>query len=173
MEEIRKSTEGHDLSEEEVVRIRREVAETLRPHFVFNTMNGIRYLIRTEPDKAYTAIYDLAKYMQENLDKAVIGGEIPLEEELSYAKSYLNLEQMQRRKLNVKWSVQDADGYVPCGCISEAVVTLLKKDPESARQERTLSVEKVANEKKIKIFVAETGMETEILVSGEDDKRSV
>lgn len=170
MEEVKKSTEGYEVSEEEVTRIKRETAEELRPHFVFNMMNVIRYLIRTDPDKAYTAIYDLAKYMQGNLDKVVSGGDILLQEELTHARAYLNLEQVQRRKLSVKWNVQETDGYVPRGSIIEALTALLKQDPESGRQERTLSVEYIPGEKKIKVFIAETGMEAEIFVDRRDDR---
>lgn len=79
--------------------MKKQDVEELRPHFIFNAMNTIRFLIRKDPDAAYARLYDLARYMRENLDKAVSGGDITLEEELTYANSYLQLEQMMRKSL--------------------------------------------------------------------------
>lgn len=159
----------NELPEVEAVRIRKEVVEKLRPHFVFNTMNVLRYLVRTDPDTAYTALYDLARFMQGNIEKAFSGGRILLREELNFACSYLNLEQIQRRKLTVKWNIQDEEGYIARGSISTAVAEIFRNDPEIGRQERTLSVEKLTKDENIKIFVDETGVEVEIPVSGRDD----
>lgn len=144
--------------------MKKQDVEELRPHFIFNAMNAIRFLIRNDPDAAYARLYDLARYMRENLDKAVSEGDITLEEELTYANSYLQLEQMMRKKLSVKWDVQDGSGTVPRGCISEAVSELLKADIEANRQERTLTVQRSVNEKQITIFIVETGEKVTLFV---------
>lgn len=159
----------HKVSEEETVRIRREVVEELRPHFVFNTMNVLRYLVRTDPDKAYMALYDLARFMRGSVEKIIPGGMISLKEELAYARSYLNLEQIQRRLLTVEWNVQDEEGDILSGSISAAAAELLRNDPEFNKQERTLSVEKNRNDNTIKIFVDQTGEGVEIPVSVRDE----
>lgn len=152
---------------------KRAVIEGLRTHFVFNSINVIRYLVRTDPDKAYTALYDLAQFIRERVESTVTEGMIPLSDELSYARSYLNLEQVQRRLLIVKWTVQDEEGYVPCGSISTTVAQLLKNDPESNRKARTLTLETNVNEKKVRIYIGETGEKAEIPVSGRDEQLSV
>ena len=63
----------------------------MEPHFVFNALNTIASLVRTEPDRARSLVLAFADYVRSKLARA--GDFITLEEELRHVQSYLDLEQ--------------------------------------------------------------------------------
>jgi two-component system sensor histidine kinase AlgZ len=86
----------------------------IRPHFLFNSLNAVLSLIRTEPKRAETALEDMAdlfrSVMVDNRDL------IPLADEIALCKQYLNLETLRLGdRLRVKWHVANmpADALVP------------------------------------------------------------
>lgn len=64
----------------------------IHPHFLFNSLNSISILCRTDPSKARNLLLKLSSFLRGNLQgaKAML---IPLEKELENVKSYLSLEQ--------------------------------------------------------------------------------
>lgn len=59
----------------------------LDPHFLFNSLNALSYLVRADADKAYRFVHKLSnvfKYLLLNKQKALV----PLEEELAYLDDY-------------------------------------------------------------------------------------
>ncbi len=66
----------------------------LNPHFLFNSLNSIRALIDIEPYRAQENITKLSNLLRKSL---IIGSEqlVPLEEELSIVRDYLDLEKVR------------------------------------------------------------------------------
>jgi LytS/YehU family sensor histidine kinase len=63
----------------------------MEPHFVFNSLNTIASLVRTEPDRARSLVLAFADYVRSKLARPA--GFVTLEEELRHVQSYLDLEQ--------------------------------------------------------------------------------
>jgi signal transduction histidine kinase len=63
----------------------------MEPHFVFNALNTIASLIRTDPDRARDLVRAFADYTRWKLSRP--GELVTLEEELHHVQSYLDLEQ--------------------------------------------------------------------------------
>jgi two-component system sensor histidine kinase AlgZ len=78
----------------------------IRPHFLFNSMNTIAALIRTEPDHAEEAVEDLS-----DLFRASLGQNsqlISLSEEVQIARRYLHIEQLRLGdRLKVEWHLDE------------------------------------------------------------------
>ena len=77
----------------------------LQPHFLFNTLNAISVLITHHPDNARRMISKLAEMLRITLES---GGkhEVPLEQELVFLKSYLDIEQTRfEDRLTVKLQI--------------------------------------------------------------------
>ena len=78
----------------------------IRPHFLFNSMNTIASLTRSDPQRAEEAIEDLADLLRANL-----GGpkdRTTLKDELEIAAIYQRIEKLRLGdRLNVRWNVQD------------------------------------------------------------------
>jgi two-component system sensor histidine kinase AlgZ len=76
----------------------------IRPHFVFNTLNIIASLTRSDPKKAETAIEDMAELFRMMLSQDE--NLVPVKNEIDVANKYLALEQLRLdSRLQVQWDV--------------------------------------------------------------------
>lgn len=74
----------------------------IRPHFIFNSLNTIASLTRSQPALAEELIEDLADLFRVNLSNSASLS--TLEEELALARRYLKIEQYRLgERLRVKW----------------------------------------------------------------------
>lgn len=79
----------------------------VRPHFLFNSMNTIAGLCRTDPAKAEAITLHLADLFRATF---ATGASHPLAEELDLARSYLEIEQTRfGQRLQVEWQVPTDD----------------------------------------------------------------
>lgn len=69
----------------------RALQAQINPHFLFNTINTIAMLIRTDPAKARELLREFAAFYRRMLEDNE--GLIPLRQELEYALTYLRFEQ--------------------------------------------------------------------------------
>jgi len=84
----------------------RALQARIRPHFLFNSMNTIALLTRTDPERAEEAVEDLADLFRANLSEART--KISLKEELEIARIYQRIEQLRLgERLKVKWLVAE------------------------------------------------------------------
>jgi two-component system sensor histidine kinase AlgZ len=86
----------------------------IRPHFLFNSMNTIAALTRTNPSRAEEAVQDLADLFRANLNEK--RNEIRLAEEIDVARTYQRMEQLRLGdRLTVEWKIDalPANALVP------------------------------------------------------------
>ena len=81
----------------------------IRPHFLFNSINAVLSLVRSEPRRAETALEDMADLfrvlMADNRDLA------PLQNEIELCRQYLSLEQLRLgERLQLDWHVDNMPG---------------------------------------------------------------
>jgi two-component system sensor histidine kinase AlgZ len=82
----------------------RALQARIRPHFLFNSLNTIAALTRSEPARAEEAIEDLADLFRVSLSEA--RAQITLREELEVARLYQRMEQLRLgARLQVRWRV--------------------------------------------------------------------
>ena len=78
----------------------------IRPHFLFNSMNTIASLTRTDPRQAEEAVEDLSDLLRANLGSS--GDRTSLKEELEVAAIYQRIEKLRLGdRLSVRWDVSD------------------------------------------------------------------
>lgn len=78
----------------------------IRPHFLFNSMNTIASLTRSQPELAESITEDLADLFRVSLSDARHLS--TLEEEIDLAKRYLNIEsQRLGERLQVEWQLEE------------------------------------------------------------------
>lgn len=77
----------------------------LHPHFLFNTLHGVATLIDSDAPCAKAMIVKLSSLLRTSLDRDSTDL-IPLEEELKFAREYLDLEKMRfGSRLNIRWFI--------------------------------------------------------------------
>jgi two-component system sensor histidine kinase AlgZ len=87
----------------------------IRPHFLFNSMNTIASLTRTDPARAEQAIEDLADLFRASLHDAHT--QISLKEEIEIARTHERIEQLRLgNRLRVEWEIDGLPlrAQVPC-----------------------------------------------------------
>jgi two-component system LytT family sensor kinase len=85
-----------DLREEEILRLATEaelrtLQAQLNPHFLFNALNTLGYLMRAAPERAMTTLLDLTHLLRAVL-KRVTGDFVTLGQEMELVESYLAIE---------------------------------------------------------------------------------
>jgi len=76
----------------------------IRPHFLFNSMNTIASLTRTDPRRAEEAVEDLADLFRASLSDS--GRLLSLKEELELSRIYQRIEMLRLgERLSVRWDV--------------------------------------------------------------------
>jgi two-component system sensor histidine kinase AlgZ len=86
----------------------------IRPHFLFNSMNTIAALTRSNPARAEEAVQDLADLFRANLSEK--RNQIRLAEEIDVARTYQRMEQLRLgNRLVVDWKIDALpnDALVP------------------------------------------------------------
>jgi two-component system, LytTR family, sensor histidine kinase AlgZ len=86
----------------------------IRPHFLFNSINAVLSLIRSQPKRAETALEDMADLfrvlMAENREL------VPLAQEIALCHQYLDLEKLRLEdRLKITWQINDmpSDAMIP------------------------------------------------------------
>lgn len=86
----------------------------IRPHFLFNSLNAVLSLVRSDPRRAEHALENMA-----DLFRALMGNAsqlAPLEDEVALTRAYLELEQLRLGdRLQVAWHINKmpADALIP------------------------------------------------------------
>lgn len=76
----------------------------IRPHFLFNSMNAIASLTRSDPARAEEAVQDLSDLFRANLSEK--RNTIKLAEEIEVARTYQRIEQLRLgERLQVVWQI--------------------------------------------------------------------
>jgi two-component system, LytTR family, sensor histidine kinase AlgZ len=86
----------------------------IRPHFLFNSINAVLSLVRSDPKRAETALLDMADLfrvlMRDNREL------VPIADEIELCRQYLELEKLRlSERLTVEWHLNNmpADALVP------------------------------------------------------------
>lgn len=78
----------------------------IRPHFLFNTMNTIASLTRTDPRQAEEAVEDLSDLLRASLSST--RDRSSLKEELEVAAIYQRIEKLRLgERLNIRWNINE------------------------------------------------------------------
>jgi two-component system sensor histidine kinase AlgZ len=127
----------------------------IRPHFLFNSMNTIAALTRSDPVLAEEAVEDLADLFRANLRET--RSQIPLKEELEVARLYQRIEQLRLgSRLEVRWDIQELplDMLVPSLVVQPLLENAIYHGIEPLPEGGTVTISGVRTEKAIELRVS-------------------
>jgi len=83
----------------------RALQAQVNPHFLFNAMNTIVSLIRTNPNRARSLLVSLANFIRQNVESST-EGMVTLQKEVELIQSYLLIEEARfSDRIKVKYSI--------------------------------------------------------------------
>ena len=86
----------------------------IRPHFINNALNTIISISRNDPDRARSLLVEFSKYLRSCYDFDNLEDTIPLENELTYVRSYLLLEKARfQDRLNIEYDIDNISISIP------------------------------------------------------------
>lgn len=86
----------------------------IRPHFLFNTINAVLSIVRTDPRRAETVLEDMADLFR--MAMAEPREQVPLSREVELAQQYLAIEALRLgERLKVAWDIREmpSDAFIP------------------------------------------------------------
>lgn len=136
-----------------------QLKNQLNPHFLFNSLNGIRALITLNPIDAKNAITNLSELLRSTLKSGKLD-KINLSDEIKMVENYLDLEQMRfEDRLNVTWNIEIKNNaiQIPPFTLQLLVENAIKHgvSASTSRGEITIDIREQADN--IQISVKNTG----------------
>ena len=129
----------------------------INPHFLFNVLNTMTSLIRTNPEKAREVTIDLSNYLRYNLDNNVKS--VELIKELNQVNTYIKIEKVRfGNKLNIIYDVDESlyNFQIPSLIIQPLVENSIKHGILKKRDNGC-----------VKIIIKKIGKDIEVII--EDD----
>lgn len=99
----------------------------IQPHFLYNALNTIKYLIKRDPKTAEKAVISFSKYLRGNMDSITKKTPIPFSEELEHIKNYCDIELLRfGDKLEIIYDTEFVEFNVPSLTIQPLVENAIK-----------------------------------------------
>lgn len=160
-QELRLAENERRLAEKE-----RDLAESrismtlsqLQPHFLYNVLNTIYHLCGRDPKLAQEAVEKFAEYLRNNMKSLEQREPIPFEEEYQHIQTYLALEKMRFRTLEVIYDIDFVAFMVPPLSIQPLVENTVKHGVTKKRGGGTVTISTRETEDAYLVIVADTGV---------------
>ena len=99
----------------------------IQPHFLYNALNTIKYLIKRDPKTAEKAVISFSKYLRGNMESITQKTPIPFSEELEHIKNYCDIELLRfGDKLEIVYDTEFVEFNVPSLTIQPLVENAIK-----------------------------------------------
>lgn len=130
----------------------------MRPHFIYNAMTSIYYMVDADPQAAKDAIRNFSRYLQRNFSAVVKTEQIPFEEELAHTKAYLAVEHARfRERLEVTYDTPHTIFHLPPLTLEPIVENAVKHGMDPDRDTLHILIRTRAMENGSEITVVNDG----------------
>ena len=131
----------------------------MRPHFIFNTLNTIYHLCEIDPDRARSTISSFSEYLRNNIDTLGQSEMIFFEKELSFVKTYLDIEKVRfDDELEIAFDIAVTNFKLPVLTVQPLVENAVKHGTSKKEGTASLTVSTRETEEAYVITVSDTGV---------------
>ena len=144
----------------------------INPHFLFNVLNTMTSLIRTNPEKAREVTIDLSNYLRYNLDNNLKS--VELIKELNQIDTYIKIEKSRfGEKLNIIYDVDESlyNFQIPSLIIQPLVENSIKHGILKKRDKGFVKIIVKKIDKDIEVAIEDDGVGIEQAVIDNLDKK--
>lgn len=134
----------------------------LKPHFLFNTLNMVDFLIHTEPKKAIETVSKLEELIKSTFDQNQ-PNTCTIEAEIVFLKKYLDIEKSRfNDRLIVEFNIEKETDKIriPCYIIQPLVENSIKHAVSKSLRLSTITISSRLSGKQLVIEVSDDGQET-------------
>lgn len=139
----------------------------IRPHFLFNCINAVLSLIRSQPKRAETALEDMADLfrvlMADNRDL------VPLAQEIALCRQYLALEKLRMEdRLMVNWQIGDMppDAMIPPLILQPLIENAVYHGIEPLANGGTITIQIYTSRKEVHVVLTNPYADTNMRHNG-------
>ena len=131
----------------------------MQPHFIFNTLNTIYHLCEIDPQVARSTISSFSEYLRNNIDTLGQSEMISFEKELSFVKTYLDIEKVRfDDELEITFDIGVTDFKLPVLAIQPIVENAVKHGTSKKKGIGQLIISTVENADCYEICIRDTGV---------------
>ncbi len=130
----------------------------IQPHFLYNALNTIKYLIKKDQKTAETALINFSSYLRANMDSLSHREPVPLETELSHVRNYAAIELLRfEDRLNIVYDIRSKSFRLPALTIQPLVENAIKHGVNQKPDGGTVTISAYEDEKNYYVKVADDG----------------
>lgn len=131
----------------------------IQPHFLYNALNTIKYLIKRDPKSAEKAVISFSRYLRGNMDSITKKEPIPFTEELEHTKNYCDIELLRfGDKLNIVYNVPVTAFSIPALSVQPIVENAIKHGVTKKLEGGTVTVTTAEDDSFYIITVTDDGV---------------
>ena len=131
----------------------------INPHFTYNTLTTIAAMCDTSPKLAKNLTIDFSRYLRQNLNSMSSEALIPFDKELEHVECYLRIESARfREKLNVVYSIQCKDFYLPPLTVQPIVENAVKHGITKQSNGGTIKISTFSNDNSYIVEIIDDGV---------------
>lgn len=145
----------------------------IQPHFLYNALNTIKYLIKKDPKTAETAIVKFSNYLRANMDSLTQKEPIPFTKEIEHVKNYTAIESLRfGERLNVIYNIQYDNFNIPPLTIQPIVENSIKHGVNQRPEGGFVKITSYEDNKNAIIVIEDNGVGFDATKPPPDDGRS-
>ncbi|MDY5930995.1 MAG: histidine kinase [Candidatus Ornithospirochaeta sp.] len=130
----------------------------MRPHFLYNVLNSIYYLCSKDPDRAQIAISFFSDYLRNNMESIEKNRLVPIEEELSHVRTYLELEKIRFSNLRIEYDISASSFFCPPLSLQPLVENAVKHGVSKKRGGGVVRISTYETDDAFVMSVSDTGV---------------
>lgn len=131
----------------------------IQPHFLFNALNTIKYLIKKDPKSAETAIVKFSSYLRANMDSLTQKEPIPFSKEMEHVQNYIYIECLRfGDRLKVEYDIEYDAFLIPPLTIQPIAENAIKHGINQRVDGGTLKISTYEEDNEIFVLVEDNGV---------------
>ena len=149
------------LAEKEIQLADSRIAITLsqlQPHFIYNVLNSIYHLCARDPKLAQEAVEKFSDYLRNNMKSIEQKELIPFEEEYQHIQTYLSLEKIRFRTLEIIYDIDIVNFMLPPLTVQPLVENAVKHGVTKKRGGGSVTISTRETENAYLVMVIDTGI---------------
>jgi sensor histidine kinase YesM len=146
----------------------------IKPHFLYNALNTIKYLIKKDPKTAEQVVVKFSKYLRANMDSLTQKTPLPVEKELEHVANYTDIEKHRfGDRLNVVYDIECNDFVILPLTIQPIVENAIKHGINQKPEGGTVTVKTYDDEMFFYVDISDDGVGYDVTKQpDEKDERS-